>query len=192
MIDKTKRSLLFSLAASVVTLAGCASSPSPRYTLTPVAGTGQRTRITARTVEIRRVSLPAYAAGPGILASGASGALLPIAGEWADDPERAISAVLAAGVEARSTARTATEPWPLSSPPDARVEVRFDQLIARADGVFVLTGQIAVSSPDRQVRDTLRRVSLSAPIGGSNPQDIAAAQSAALGLLADEIVSALR
>ncbi|MDJ0992742.1 MAG: PqiC family protein [Dinoroseobacter sp.] len=192
MIDTHRRSFVLSLLAGAAVMAGCSQTPSPRYPLNPVGGTGTKSRVSARTVEMRRVSLPAYAAGPSIVAGGPTGALVPTAGEWADDPDRAITAALAAGVEARSTARTSTEPWPLSEPPDARVEVRFDQLVARTDGVFVLLGQIAVSSPNGQVRDNLRRVSLNVPITGTDPQAIAAAQTSALGLLADEIVAALR
>lgn len=192
MTETNRRALLLSLVAGAAVVSGCTTSPSPRYPLAPVGGTGTRTRVAARTVEMRRVSLPAYAAGPSILTGGSTGALIPTSGEWADDPDRAITAALAAGVEARSTARVSTEPWPLSEPPEARVEMRFDQLVARADGVFVLTGQIAVSSPDGKVRDTLKRVSLNVPMTGFEPQAIAAAQSSALGLLADEIVAALR
>ncbi|MEM9394687.1 MAG: PqiC family protein [Pseudomonadota bacterium] len=192
MIKTHRRTFLLSVLAGAIATAGCSTSPRPRYPLNPITGTGTKTRVSARTVEVRRVSLPSYAAGPGILSGGITGALVPTAGEWADDPDRAITAALAAGVEARSTARTSTEPWPLSDPPDARVEVRFDQLVARADGVFVLAGQIAVSSPNGQVRDTLKRVSLTVPITGTDPQAIASAQSSALALLADEIIAALR
>jgi uncharacterized lipoprotein YmbA len=141
---------------------------------------------------MRRITLPAYAAGPAILTSGADGALVATSGQWADDPENGFTAALAAAVEARSSARVAVEPWPLAQGPDARVEVRLDRMVPNAAGLFELSGQIAITAPDGRLSDRLRRVSLSVPITGTGPSAIAAAQSQAIAGLADQIVTALR
>jgi uncharacterized lipoprotein YmbA len=182
-------------------LAGCGADPvlfaaPPAVTsVAPTVGDpGSRIAVAYRTVEVREVSLPAYAEAETIVMEGAGGTLMPAPGvEWADLPQRAITLDLAEVLEGVTGALVAAEPWPFESLPDARVEVRVTRLAAGVDGVFRLAGHYYVAD----LRGTLDRpadrsaqfqaaVSYD-PEGGAAA--IAAARSRAVRDLARQIAS---
>ena len=183
----TFRPFLFALA-----LGACTAADEPRFLIETAEPAG-KTRVSVATIEVRDVSLPAYAAEPEILAEDASGALLPVgASLWADDPVRGVTTALVADLSDRTTATVAAEPWPLSEPAQARLDVRVGQAFAQADGTFSLTGQFAVASPDEVIREFVRRFEIEVPITGEGSGAIARAQSAAIGELAGLVAVALR
>lgn len=180
-------SLLFPLAV----LAACSGGNEPRYLISSAPGE-KVASLRARSIEVRLVSLPSYAAASEIVAEGEGGALTALSNaQWADDPARGITGALARGLSERTGAAAAAEPWPLSSGPDARLDVRVDQVYARADGIFELTGQFAVSSPEGTQREFVQRFDIQTPVSGDGPAATATALSAALAELTRQISLAM-
>ena len=144
------RKSLVSLAAIAV-LAGCGET-SGRYLIDTPAPT-QQVRVPLSTIEVRDVTLPDYVSSAEIMVQSEDGALRPVANAiWADNPVRGFTLMLARNLDTGSNAAAMTEPWPLTEPPHARVEVRVEQMVAQIDGTFRLTGQFAIGSPDLVVR----------------------------------------
>lgn len=166
-----------SIAATLVavTLAGCAAAPD-RYVV-PSPAVTETQRIAFGAVEIREVSLPAYAASDEISQQEADGRVIS-AGDvlWADTPDRAVALELARHLSRLSGARVASGPWPFESFPDARLDLRFETLIAEATGTYRATGQYFVAVSDgRRERSGLFDLAVAFdPAGG--PQAIAAAR----------------
>ena len=137
------RKSLVSLAAIAV-LAGCGAT-SGRYLIDTPAPT-QQVRVPLSTIEVRDVTLPDYVSSAEIMVQSEDGALRPVANAiWADNPVRGFTLMLARNLDTGSNAAAMTEPWPLTEPPHARVEVRVEQMVAQIDGTFRLTGQFAIS-----------------------------------------------
>lgn len=138
----------FLSAIAVVLLAvGCAAVPD-RYAVTsPEITTLQR--IAFGSVEVRDVSLPAYAAADEITLRAEDGRLVSSGSVlWADTPDRALALEISRILAQVSSARVASAPWPFESFPDARLDVRFETLVAGADGQFRATGQYFVAVTD--------------------------------------------
>jgi len=177
----------------LLALAACGDT-TPRY-LIPAAteATAPRLALRVASVEIRQVSLPAYAADDQLLREEASGALKPVKSAlWADTPNRAITQQLADFIAATSQAQVAAEPWPLSTPAQAQVDVRVSELAARLDGQLHLKGQFAVSSYDHLVREAITPFAIAVPLGSDAPAEIARATGAAIDQLGRQIATSLR
>jgi uncharacterized lipoprotein YmbA len=153
----------------------------------------QKIAVRVATIEVRDVTLPAYAASSEIMIQAEDGALRPLAqAVWADDPVRAVSLSLARNIEAVSTATASTEPWPLIDPAQVRVDVRIDRMVAQSDGQFQLAGQFSIAAPDGAVRESLNRFDILQPLAADTPDAIAQATSAVLLTLARQIATRLR
>ncbi|MEO8530752.1 MAG: PqiC family protein [Deltaproteobacteria bacterium] len=140
-------------------------------------------------VEIRDVSLPQYASGQEIAYQTPDGALRSTPDNiWADDQVRAVTQFLATEIALQSGAQAIAEPWPFPERPQRRVEVRIEKIIARADGMFELSGAYFVSNEAAQ-SGVSRRFDVREPLVGEGPAAIAAAQSRALQKLAGKIAS---
>lgn len=177
----------------LLALAACGDT-TPRY-LIPTATEAPTSRMALRvaSLEMRQVSLPAYAGDDQILREEANGALKPVKSAlWADTPSRAITQQLADGLAASSTAQVAAEPWPLSTPAQAQVAVRVSELAARLDGQLHLSGQFAISSYDRIIRERIVPFSIAVPLAGDSPAQIAQATGIAIDRLGTEIATNLR
>lgn len=182
----TRRYLAFILLAPL--LAGCAGAPEQRFAV-PAAPAGTRIGIPYRSVVLRDVSLPDYAASEEIFSRGADGVLTSSPKRlWADDPVRAMTLELARYMTQITGARVASEPWPFAAPPDAAVEVRVEALVADAGGTLRLSGQYFVAT--EQGRDRSRLFDLAVRIGGAaTPGDIAAARGRIVRDLARDIAA---
>lgn len=133
------------LIATTLVLAGC-GGPADLYSVNAPAVSDQIS-IAFNSVEVRDVSLPAYAAADEIAIEAAGGVLLTDSDvRWADNPARAVSLELTRHLVQLSGKRIASEPWPFEDFPEAQVEVRFESLIARSNGTYNATGQFFVSS----------------------------------------------
>ncbi|AXI49035.1 hypothetical protein C1J03_21380 [Sulfitobacter sp. SK012] len=127
-------------------LAAC-SNPA-RVAVEPPTVT-QSVRISFRSVEVRDVSLPSYAAADEISTQNVDGALISSSKTlWADAPERAVALGLTRNLTQLTGARIASQPWPFEAFPDAQLEVRFAEMIAGSDGVFRTSGQYFVGVSD--------------------------------------------
>lgn len=159
--------------------AAACSTPTTFVKATPEPVT-ERVAIAFRSVEIRTVSLPTYAASEEIYGQGADGVLATTSAvRWADIPERAITLELSRTLAELTGARVAPEPWPFDARAEAQVDVRFEDLLAGADGVFRASGQYFVSSESGRERSGLFRLDVRyTPEAG--PEAIAAARSRAI------------
>jgi len=180
---------LLSIAAlSLMMLTAC-SNPGPVRYSAPDQPVADRISIPQRTVAVREVSLPAYATVEQVSVADARGALRE-QGEslWADDPVREVTLELTAAL-GRLTGRTvAADPWPFRDEPDAVVDVRIEEFVARTGGTFLARGQVYVAQsdagrPDRALQFEI--VETYDPKGGVPA--IAAARSRAVTHLARQI-----
>lgn len=163
------------LFGTALALAACGGMPD-RYAVTPPAVT-ETVRIGFRAVEVADVSLPSYAAADEIAVEDDDGKLVTSDDMlWADSPERAVALELARHLARLSGARVASEPWPFEATPDARLEVRFESLLAGADGRFRSAGQyfVGVLSGGRERAGLFELAVPYDPKGG--PQAIARAR----------------
>jgi hypothetical protein len=127
----------------VLTLAACGSADRYAVTLPPVT---QTVRIAFGSVEVRDVSLPSYAAADEIHIRQADGTLTSSSDQlWADAPERAVALEISESLSRLTDRRVASEPWPFEVYPDARLELRFSELLATDAGQFRATGQYFVA-----------------------------------------------
>lgn len=135
------------LIGMTLALAACGAAPDRYAVATPEVT--EKLRIAFRSVEVRDVSLPSYAATDEIVVEDASGKLVTDGTAlWADSPERAIALGLARNLSQLTGARVASAPWPFEAFPDARLETRFERLVAGADGQFRASGQYFVGVSD--------------------------------------------
>jgi uncharacterized protein len=179
------------LLVVLTALTACGDKKARFVIPAPEAVTQARLRVAS--IEVRDVSLPAYASASEIVVEDAAGALRPVPKAiWADDPARGITGALARSLEALSTAQVAAEPWPLTTEAQARVQVRIDQMIAKSDDSFSMTGQFAIASSSGAVADSLTRFAISVPMADLAPASVATATGAALDQLAVKIVAKLQ
>lgn len=179
------------IMALPLSLTACGGN-SARYLL-DAPSAEQRARVAVSTIEIREVTLPAYAGASEILLQGADGSLRPAAGAvWADDPVRALTLALARNLDDGTTATAAAEPWPLEEPADVRVEVRIERMVAQSDGQFRMTGQYAIAAPERAVRESINRFDILQPVTDATPGAVAQATGAAMLTLSRQIATRLR
>ena len=128
-------------------LAACGGTPD-RFAVTAPEIT-ETTRIAFASVEVKDVSLPSYAAADEITVQAEDGTLTSSKDVlWADAPERAIALELSRNLARLTKRRIASEPWPFEAFPDARLEVRFADLVATTGGAFRTTGQYFVAVED--------------------------------------------
>lgn len=183
--------LSLSLFLIVLFLVGCGDKKE-RFVIAPGTSAAEA-RLGVDTIEVRDVSLPAYASASEIVLADAKGALRPAPKAiWADDPPRAVTAALARSLDVKSSATVAVEPWPLTEEPAAELSVRIEQMTARADGTFLMYGQFALSSPSGALRERLRRFSINVPMAESTPAAVATATGQAIDALADKVIAELK
>ena len=137
----------------------------------------QKVRIDFASVQVNDVSLPSYAASDEIHLQAEDGTLTSSTDVlWADAPERAIALELSQNLARLTDRRIASEPWPFEELSQARLEVRFAELVATSTGLFRASGQyfVAVREGGRE-RSGLFDLSVPFdPEGG--PTDIARAR----------------
>lgn len=131
-------------------LSGCASTPD-RFAVIP-AQSETRQSIAFRSVELRDLSLPAYAAADEIVTQSADGTLTTQDTLWADSPPRAVALELSRALAQITGARVASDPWPFSALPDASLDVRFETFVPDEAGLFRAVGQYFVAVPDGRER----------------------------------------
>jgi hypothetical protein len=135
------------LLGAVLGLSACGGTPALYPVTPPSVQDTQRIRFGA--VEVRDISLPTYASASEIATLDTAGKLVTDgAVQWADSPERAVALELTRHLARLTGARVASEPWPFEAFPDARLDIRFESLVAGADGQFRTSGQYFVSVAD--------------------------------------------
>ena len=167
-------------------LAGCSETVGPvRYPVPAVEAT-QNVRIPYRTVEVRQVSLPAYAELSEMSIETPDGGIETTATVlWADNPVRSVTLELSRSLGQITGATVASEPWPFDDYADARVEVRVEEMLTDAQNRFKLSGQYFVGSTDGSNRTRARVFALTVPLAqGTGPKSMAAARGQIIADLA--------
>ena len=178
------------LACLGLTLTACGDSTTRYLVDSPIPQ--EQVSLRLATIEVKDIALPAHASGPDVLIESETGALEVLGdADWADEPIRAYTDALARHLDTGSTATVAAEPWPLYDRAQAQLVVRVDRMLARADGQFELSAQVAITSPDRVLRDRIERVTLTTPLPSQDAAGVAQATGTALRLLADRILQML-
>jgi uncharacterized lipoprotein YmbA len=179
---KTGRTAALGLVAL---LAACASEVR---VATPVITPQTRIASSFSSIEVSEVTLPSYAAAEDIYFRDADGAISPMGTLWADLPARAITLQLARDLGAITGVTVAPEPWPFRAYAAAKVDVRIEELLATAEGVFHLSGQYFVA-PEAGGRATSGSFAIQEPIEGTptSASAIASARGRAVSKLAEAI-----
>ncbi|RKF15286.1 hypothetical protein D6850_10685 [Roseovarius spongiae] len=179
------KTAIFTLSIAALGLAAC-GAPEQRVAV-PRAKVAAQQPIAYRSVALREVSLPSYANSEEVFVADETGMLNSRSGVlWADDPTRAITLEIARYLAEISGAQVASEPWPFQDYPQATVEVRIEEMVARSTGVFNLAGQYFVAPESG--RDRARLFDLSVPLPpDAEPGDMADARGQAVRALALEI-----
>ena len=186
----TKRAILHAAMLTLLMLVAGCSNPekTSRYLMDPPAAP---TQVSNRlgTAELRDVSLPEYAAGQEVSYQTADGAVRSTPDDlWADNPQRSFTLTLARAISDVSGATVIAEPWPLTNPPDRKLDVRVEQALAQANGVYRLTGRYFVSDENFTGEGNhARSFDISVPLTGEGAVNVARAQSAAIAILAQQI-----
>ncbi|MCV2869594.1 PqiC family protein [Defluviimonas sp. WL0002] len=172
-------------------LSACGAA-ADRYLVEP-SSAQERIVLRVGSLEIREVVVPAYAEASEILRQSESGALQVVENaQWADGSARALTSTLARSLDLMTTTDVAAEPWPLTEPAAAQLEVRIESMVARADGAFQLAGQFAVASSDGRITEFIDRFDISVALDGDGPAAIARANGRAVEMLAHQIAQRLR
>ena len=141
---------------------------------------------------VRTVSLPTYAAVEEIPVETNSGRILVREDVlWADDPERAVTLILTRTLSDILGADVGPDPWPFVGLPDVSVDVRVERILGSIDGTFSLNGQFFVASEGAQFRDSAHTFEITETMADATLDSIAAAQSAALLQLSEQIARTL-
>ncbi len=176
------------LLAATLGIAGCGGGDL-RYA-TPALEPTVQVASRYRSIEVVEVTLPTYAATEDIFLRQPDGAIEALGPLWADLPARAMTLQLARDLGAITGATVAPEPWPFRGFSDARIDVRFEEMVATTAGQFRIAGQYFVA-PETEGDERSGRFSIAQPL----PQDptaaqIAAARGAATLQLAEQIARA--
>jgi uncharacterized protein len=168
-------------------LMGC-SSPNPDlYTLAAVPGPVVHT--TAHTIELRRLALPGYLDRPEIVRSAAQYRLRVTANDrWGESLGGMLARVFTENLVQRLPGTTVfPETGAISMRSEIVLGVNIQRFDADAAGVVVLLAQIALRHEDGHGAPIARSVRLTATPRATSTQDLVAAMSADLGLLADVV-----
>ena len=127
-------------AVLCLVLAGCGSTPDRYPVSTPTIAGSER--IGFSSVEIRDLSLPAYAAADEIPYLDETGKLVSDGSVlWADSPARAIALELSQHLTQLTKAQIAPSPWPFEKLAQASLDIRFETVLAHDSGNFQVAGQ---------------------------------------------------
>ncbi len=127
----------------LVVLSSCGTADRYAVNMPPVS---EKVSIRFGSVEVRDVSLPSYAAADEIHIQKTDGTLVSSSDMlWADSPERAVALELSENLSRLTNRRIASQPWPFEAFPDARLDVRFSELLATEAGQFKASGQYFVA-----------------------------------------------
>lgn len=177
----------FPLFLAVLGLSACSALQGDplRYPV-PDLQPAQKVRVGAYgSVELREVSLPEYATLAEMAVETPEGGITTQKTQlWADNPVRAVTLELTRHLSQITGLTVASQPWPFESNPDARVDVRIEQMLADRQNMFRLSGQIFVSPTEEGGRPRARFFSLSVPIAA--PGD-AQAMAAARGQIVQDL-----
>jgi len=167
-------------------LTACGGGPANLYLLEPAVDAQQtRTPTQAKDIGLAVVKVPGYANSKPV-ASREDGTRIVVHDkfQWAEDPDAAITRVLANRMRAYTGGNVIIEPWPRGFEPDARVEFDFDKLLRDENGGAEVSGQLRVISGDGREIIAIRSFQVLHEAGGENIEDFFKALSLAINDIA--------
>ena len=176
----------------VLTLWGCASPDPAVYTLRAVPG--QPVGGGPVAIKLARPGLAGYLDRPEIVRDSSANRLQLNSGErWGEPLGDMIGRVLALDLSQRLPGSSVfTEAGTISVDPSATVELDVQRFDLDTDGTVVLLAQVAVEQGRSHDPSATRSLRLTARPTGPGTPELVAAESAALGQMADEIAGVLR
>jgi uncharacterized lipoprotein YmbA len=175
----------------VLTALAACSPLAERVAMTPLSSSVELRPLVGSAM-IRTVSLPTYAAAEEIAVKTADGRItLREDVLWADEPERAVTLILTRTLSDILNTDVGPDPWPFIGLPDVSVDVRVERMLGGLDGTFELRGQFFVASEGADFRNSTHRFDITEQVTDGSVESIAAAQSAALLKLAEQIGAVL-
>lgn len=175
------------IAFSALVLTGCGSGPAAKlYLLEPVVDAQQtRTPTQAQDIGLAVVKVPGYADSKPIASRvGGTRVVVNDRHQWAEDPDAAITRLLANRMRAYTGGNVIVEPWPRGFEPQARVEFDFDKLLRDENGGAEVAGQLRVISGDGREVIAVRSFQVLHEAGGNNLEDFFKALSLAINDIA--------
>jgi uncharacterized protein len=185
------RALAAPLLIFAALLAGCSSPAADFYTLAAVPGP---TLHTARqNIELRRIGLAAYLDRPGIVRSNAQYRLRVTENErWGEPLGGMLDRVFTEDLLQRlPDAVIFAESGAITSQPGTVLEIDVQRFDPDADNTVVLLAQVAIRHDDTSRAGIARTIRLTATPTGPSTADLAAALSAVLGQLSDQVARML-
>ena len=183
--------MLTRLTVLVFTALAACSPLASRVALTPLASSVELRPLVGSAM-VRTVSLPTYAASEEIAVREADGRITIREDVlWADEPERAVTLILTRTLSDILNTDVGPDPWPFVGLPDVSVDIRVERMLGGLDGSFELRGQFFVASEAAPFRDSTHRFDIVEQLSDGSVEGIAAAQSAALLKLAEQIAAVL-
>lgn len=182
-----RRAVLVAAAA----LAACASPTPELFTLAPVPG--PQRRLSAHSVELRRIGLAGYLDRPEIVRAAADYRVTVATNQrWGESLGSMLDRVFTEDlVERLPGTAVFTEAGAISTAPDLVLELDVMRFDSDATGTLVLLAQVAVRRADARAAAHAETVRLTAAPASTATRDLVAAMSTALGALADRVVSLL-
>lgn len=178
------------LVLTIAVLGACAPLET-RLALSPIPSSLELRPLVGSAM-VRTVSLPTYAAVEEIPLGTADGRIMINEDVlWADDPERAVTLILTRTIGDIINTDVGPDPWPFVGLPDVSVDVRVERMLGNVDGTFALAGQFFVASDGADFRDSTHRFDITQTMADTSLASIAAAQSAALLTLSEQIARTL-
>ncbi len=166
----------FPILAAALLLTACAGSPDNRYFTLSAVAPDQAPGAGRPAIHVTALRLPELYDRPQMVTrTGAQSVDIDEYDRWAEPLERMATRILAQDIALRRP--SGTEPLPAT--------VLVDEFAADRSGTARLSGNWKILENDGTTRG--RAFSLSEPLPGSDPAAAAAAMSALLGKLADEI-----
>ena len=173
-----------------IALTAC-TAPTDRLALKPLPS-ALELRPLVSSAMVRTVSLPTYAAVEEIAVVTSTGLIASNQDVlWADDPERAVTLIVTQTLADILNTEIGPDPWPFLGLPDIAIDIRVARMLAGADGVFRLTGQYYVGGDGIDFPNSTRAFNITQAMPDQSLQSIAAAQSAALLTLSEQIARSL-
>lgn len=140
---------------------------------------------------VQTVSLPSYAAAEEVSVETAPGRITSSDLLWADAPERAMTLKVARHLDAILTATVSPDPWPFPGLPDVIVDIRVADMVARADGLYHLTGTYYIGGDGIDFRNTSSAFDIALPLASAEISAVADAQARAVLQLSESIARKL-
>lgn len=178
------------MVLAVAAFAAC-SPLADRVALSP-AQSSLELRPRVQSAMVRTVSLPTYAAAEEIALETTDGRIIIREDVlWADRPDRAVTLILTRTLGDILNTDVGPDPWPFIGLPDVSVDIRVERMLGSLDGTFKLNGQFFIASEAVPFRDSSHSFEITEQMADATVGSIAAAQSAALLKLAEQIAATL-